>query len=128
MALVYGVLEVSYCRWSTRCFDCDLYVYEGVDNLWHIHVAGNRRYSDSPRPTLPENYTPQDAIDYHMACGEWTKASELRPIGLPHDCESFAASTAEEAAATVAYLGEQGYRFPDWLIDSILEDGDGRQI
>lgn len=115
---------MSYCRWSSRCFDCDLYVYECVHGGWKIHVAGSRRHSDQPRPKPPETSDVDAFVKYHMACSEWVEGSTLAPIGLEHDGETFVASTAEEAAATVSYLGEKGYRFPDHVISTLLEEHD----
>lgn len=34
---------MSYCRWSSMNWMCDVYVYEDVDGGWATHVAGRRR-------------------------------------------------------------------------------------
>lgn len=34
---------MSYCRWSSDNWNCDVYVYESVYGGWQTHVAGRRR-------------------------------------------------------------------------------------
>lgn len=34
---------MSYCRWSSMNWRCDVYVYEDVAGGWTTHVAGNRK-------------------------------------------------------------------------------------
>lgn len=34
---------MSYCRWSSMNWMCDVYTYEDVSGGWTTHVAGNRR-------------------------------------------------------------------------------------
>lgn len=34
---------MSYCRWSSMNWQCDVYVYEDVSGGWTTHVAGSRR-------------------------------------------------------------------------------------
>lgn len=34
---------MSYCRWSSMNWMCDVYVYEDVGGGWTTHVAGRRR-------------------------------------------------------------------------------------
>src|SRR5687767_6611694 len=43
--------EMSYCRWSTDDFQCDLYCYEDVSGGFTTHVAGRRKIWDAPLPT-----------------------------------------------------------------------------
>lgn len=38
---------MSYCRWSSMDFKCDLYIYEAEDGI-AIHVASNRVIGDVP--------------------------------------------------------------------------------
>lgn len=41
---------MSYCRWSTDDFLCDLYIYEHYEGFWAIHVASIRRVYHKPLP------------------------------------------------------------------------------
>ena len=41
---------MSYCRWSSMDYDCDLYIYES-ESGFEIHVA--RRRPDIDRSKLP---------------------------------------------------------------------------
>lgn len=42
---------MSYCRWSSDFWQCDVYVYEDVNGGWTTHVAG-RRMKHTPPPEL----------------------------------------------------------------------------
>lgn len=42
---------MSYCRWSSDNFRCDVYVYESVHGGWETHMAGRRRLF-APIPDL----------------------------------------------------------------------------
>jgi hypothetical protein len=39
---------MSYCRWSSNDFQCDVYVYEDVAGGWTTHVACNRVVYSEP--------------------------------------------------------------------------------
>lgn len=39
---------MSYCRWSSDHFECDVYVYEDVSGGWTTHVAGRRQRNPLP--------------------------------------------------------------------------------
>ena len=39
---------MSYCRWSSDHFECDVYVYEDCSGGWTTHVAGRRRKNKLP--------------------------------------------------------------------------------
>lgn len=41
---------MSYCRWSSMNWRCDVYVYEDVGGGWTTHVAGRRRLL----PAIPD--------------------------------------------------------------------------
>lgn len=41
---------MSYCRFSTDDYQCDVYVYEDVGGWWSTHVAGNRPVYAEPLP------------------------------------------------------------------------------
>ena len=113
---------MSYCRWSSDCFQCDVYVYES-DCGFEIHVAVARHVSETPRPELKENPSVDDTVDYYMACLNWAKNAEVTaPIGLPFDGESFCFSTPKEAAEKLIEIKNAGYYVPQYAIDSLLEE------
>lgn len=112
---------MSYCRFSSNCFRSDVYVYEGW-NGFAIHVAGTRHYSEQPRPEPPDDMDPEKFVAYYAACKEWVKAAELRPIGLPYDCQDFYFSTPGEAAQKLIELRDMGYWVPEYAIEALQEE------
>ena len=58
---------MSYCRWSSDFFECDVYVYEDVSGGWTTHVAGRRRKNKLPdeiKSMYPSAGDPQWAEKY----------------------------------------------------------------
>ena len=141
---------MSYCRFSSMNWRCDVYVYEDVMGGWTTHVAGRRR----PFPPIPDLMS----IRLPRFGGAWNKATRrfdyptrwhaiaarvvfgfvafwhnrlhmaslhlipLRPIGLDHDGESFNDGSAEECADRLEYLREMGYKVPQYAIDALKEE------
>jgi hypothetical protein len=140
---------MSYCRWSSMNWRCDVYTYEDVSGGWTTHVAGRRRIFP-PVPDLPlmrfrfgaEWDDTQRASKYptkwhKRAAGVWFRLwgfwhrwihgvtldlIPLRRIGLPHDGGSFNDSTPGECADTLERLRAIGYIVPQYAIDSLREE------
>lgn len=115
---------MSYCRWSTDSFRCDLYAYECVDDTWTIHVASNRIPDDAPR-ALP---LPRPGEDHGLwmraqqELSQYLETCERTPINGPHDGETFKEPDLESFLARLLYLRNVGYRFPDWVLDDVREE------
>ena len=111
---------MSYCRWSTDDFQCDLYVYADVLGGFTTHVAGNRPVYREPLP---------EPVDFHADTPGWfarhqrvmkmIDGATRVPIGLPHDGETFNDETLDDLLARLIALREAGYRFPDYVLDDI---------
>lgn len=41
---------MSYCRWSSNDFQCDLYCYEDINGGWTTHIAGSKLIPREPLP------------------------------------------------------------------------------
>ena len=114
---------MSYCRWSSDDYQCDLYVYESSDGFV-IHVASNRPVYDEPLPPP----APAPNVDFDAWYARQQKVSEMverarrEPIGLPHDGETFVLDEPGEAADKLVEIKTAGYRFPDRVIDYLRED------
>lgn len=137
---------MSYCRWSSMNWRCDVYVYEDVSGGWTTHVAGGRRVI-GPIPDIPFGWLPRfgaewnretRSVDYPSA---WHRRAAhaiyavatcwyrlhmftldlipLRPIGLPHDAESFSDPTAAACADRLEALRALGYIVPQSAIDAL---------
>ena len=113
---------MSYCRWSTNDFRCDLYVYEDSFNRIQMHIAGRRH-------TIPDDLMPP-SINYDDP--DWSNLWPVRskvvtelmkqypnePIGGPYDGLSIYFDGADEAAEWIEQkLDPLGiYNYPDTLI------------
>jgi hypothetical protein len=116
---------MSYCRWSSNDWQCDVYVYEDARGGWTTHVAGRRRVFTEPLPApvdLPRGYT-QDQFDAwyarHRAVLDIVDRTEPTPIVLPHDGDTFNDPTPGDCADRLAHLRDLGYLVPDHAINEL---------
>lgn len=115
---------MSYCRWSSDDYQCDLYVYEGLDG-WMIHIAGRRWVlaEAPPEPIPPTELTTaagvERLIDRDQQLMAILSRSHLAPIGLPHDGQTLIADSPGECADLLAVLAAEGYRLPNWVIGDL---------
>lgn len=115
---------MSYCRFSSDDFQCDVYVYEDCYGGWTTHVASCHRVFREPLPPVIEW-----SEDNHEAfCERDTRVmemvdkAELVPIGLPHDGAFFNDETPGECAERLKELKAMGYLVPQYAIDALLEE------
>lgn len=110
---------MSYCRWSSDDFQCDVYVYADVSSGWTTHVAVNRPVID--RSVLPP-IIEEDPLSWHRrmeAVSKQLKTAERKTIGLPYDGKMFNDETPGEAAETLMMLRTAGYNVPQYAIDAL---------
>lgn len=114
---------MSYCRWSSDDFTCDLYVYAAVYGGWTTHVAGRRHVIDPsvlgpwPKVTDPEDKAQVEAWgDRYRRMMALVGDSVMEDINLPHAGESFADDSPGECADRVESLRALGYKVPDSAI------------
>lgn len=75
---------MSYCRWSSDHFECDVYVYANVSGAWTTHVAGRRfkhKVPDSVKAAYPNRSDPE-WVDKYMAAD---KAEQAWRDSFPYD-------------------------------------------
>lgn len=115
---------MSYCRWSTDDFQCDLYIYQDTSGGYTTHVAGNRI-------VLPEDLPPQvdltpetaDAwFERHRKVMDMLDNIEREPIDLLYAGESFNDPDIETLIGRLLHLKALGYRFPDSVIEELREE------
>lgn len=116
---------MSYCRWSSMNFKCDLYCYEHVDGTWTTHVAGNKVVT----PIIPG--PPHRAWVFKVPAlwRLWSRLHHLsidigirRDIGLKYDGETFKDESLEDFRLTLTMLRGEGYRFPDYVLEAVDEE------
>jgi hypothetical protein len=115
---------MSYCRWSSDDFGCDVYVYEDVSGGWTTHVARFKVLGEIPKippmtgdPAWPELFLP--AYNAQMA---YLETAQRAPIDLAHDGESFNDPTPGQCAERLQWLCELGYKVPQYAIDELREE------
>ena len=112
---------MSFCRWSNDGGQCDLYCYECVDGGFVTHVAGLRR----PKRVSDYDFSSVDALAFSTKRRQAElrdPANEPRPIGLPHDGESFVDDDLPAMLERIISLRALGYQCPDAVLDGIREE------
>lgn len=115
---------MSYCRWSSDNYTCDLYVYPTEGNTYLIHVASTQL--ETPVPPLPSIHeVGADAyVEAYKKQSEFLKHAKHIPITLPYAGESFAVSGLSELKSKLIELRSLGYRFPNHVFERIEEEID----
>jgi hypothetical protein len=113
---------MSYCRWSTDDFQCDLYCFEHVDRYFQTYVAGRRLVYKEPLPPEVSFEDTEAWIERHTKIMEMVSEGEHIPIGLPYDGEEFRDSTLEKMLNRIKELKKIGYIVPDFVIENIEEE------
>ena len=111
---------MSYCRWSSDNFRCDLYCYADCGGGYTTWVANNRVVGDIP--IVLNDIMSNDWLDKHNKQMEFLDNAEREEIGLPHDGESFNDPTLEAFLERLLYLREVGYNFPDYVLGRIMDE------
>lgn len=121
---------MSYCRWSTDDYQCDVYVYEHVGGWWQIHVASNRRTPKEPFPPkvkFTDGGTEQEWKQWHdraNTVSDMLDSAERKRIGLSCDGANFQCGTPGQCAEVLKMLKDEGYNVPQDVIDILRKEQD----
>lgn len=121
---------MSYCRWSTNDFQCDVYVYGDVRGGWTTHVATARYAYKEPLPPVVE-FDPADDTSWearltrHKTVQRIADEADRVAIGLPHDGETFSDDSPRECAERLEALFKLGYLVPQDVIDTLRQEATG---
>jgi hypothetical protein len=116
---------MSYCRWSSDDFKCDVYVYAHCDGGWTTHVAGNRVVYKQPLPPEVEFVPHGDNtawFERHEIISKMLDECDRVRIELPHVGETFSDPTPGACADRLEQLRALGYIVPQYAIDSLREE------
>lgn len=107
---------MSFCRWSSMDFGCDLYCYESVEGIV-THVANQRIVGEVPKvdSSLLLNFTEENAEKYfeqQKVQSAFLETAERKPIGLKYDGQTFY-DDKETFLDRLNMLREEGYMFPE---------------
>lgn len=115
---------MSYCRWSSDNWRCDLYCYEGCGYV--IHVAGRRRAGEIPDDRWADfvqgKITAEEYVELHRLQMEALERCKLVDIDLPHAGETFYADDLETFRDKLLELRQIGYNFPDYVLEEIAQE------
>jgi hypothetical protein len=121
---------MSYCRWSSDDFQCDVYVYEDVAGCWTTHIASRRRHIPddvlASFPVVDEN----DFMSWHVrhrAVMDWLSETKdhaqlITLDHMPSSGETFHDDTPGECADRLEALRAEGFNVPQYAIDSLREE------
>lgn len=117
---------MSYCRFSSDDWKCDLYCYGDIGGGFTVHVAANRFVVDPPEtppwPQKAEGPEFEAWVKGHIEQSEAIRERPRKPIELPHAGESFYRLDIDTFLDTVKMLKSIGYRVPDWVIEEIEQE------
>ena len=116
---------MSYCRWSSMDYTCDVYAY-GSQFGYEIHLARGRRMGPQPYNPSYEFYSGNMSMDEFMPLYEiWNDSIKNSPVvhmDLPFENESFTLGDIEDFYDKLIELREVGYNFPDHVLDEVREE------
>ena len=102
-------------------------MYAGSSYVLHVAAQKKIGAENLKYPELPSSEDDQLWQKYWTEHREWwakydALPDEYRPIGLPHDGESFYFETLEELKEKLVYLQELGYYIPSHAFAGIDAD------
>lgn len=113
---------MSWCRWSSLNFTCDLYVYESEAGV-ELHVAA--KHPDIDLDGVPAPVSIVDDMDAwrlrHEEVQRRLDAATHDAITLPHAGESHTFDTLHEAADFIDTLDRLGYVIPPKMTEQMRE-------
>ena len=107
---------MSYCRWSSDDWKCDLYCYRSVCGNYRTHVAKLKHVGV---PVNPYNITDDEYWQSHQEQMEFLDKAEMKKIGLPYDGMTFVDGGLESFLERVNCLKEAGYHVPFCVFERI---------
>ncbi len=114
---------MSYCRFSSDDFQCDVYVYHDCGGWWQIHVATRRHVPKEPFPADVDRDDPDwikhDVARHVEVCRIIGECDDFKTIGLPYDGWSYQEDTPGDCADRLEVLREAGYNVPQYAIDDL---------
>jgi hypothetical protein len=125
---------MSYCRWSSDDFTCDLYAWHDISDNIVIHCSSNRRVwpEDLLPPKCSDDATTQEWAERFMEVMKLVDQTELIELDFEYAGERIACGTRSEAIEKFLELREIGYKFPDAVIEmlkaEIEEYGDSLEV
>ena len=118
---------MSYCRWSSDDWKCDLYCFADVGGGYTTYVAGKRLVTKLPKNVDLTSENVETWFKVHEKQMNMLESAEYENINLPHAGKSFNDPTLKKFFERIIYLKELGYHIPDYVIDQIMEELDNNK-
>jgi hypothetical protein len=117
---------MSYCRWSSDNFNCDLYCFEHCGGWFQTYIAGARQrtwlklfnWLTDRRLKIDERRTYRSSRFRTWALPHWLTH---KPIKLTNAGKSFEDSSEEEMFDRILALHKEGFRVPQHLLDEAAQ-------
>lgn len=112
---------MSYCRWSSDNWKCDIYCYEDVSGGFTTYVASNRVVGDVPCADihlLLEGKN-EEYCKAYRAQMDYLNTATRKPIGLPYDGKYFNDKNLQSFLDTLFMLKNAGYNVPYYVIEDV---------
>src|SRR5690348_16950208 len=98
--VAYGREVMSYCRWSSMNWTCDLYCYADITGGWTTHVAPRRRIEavpgDRQEDLIAGKISLEECTELHRRQMIALERIPFESLRLPHAGETFHDSTLAE--------------------------------
>ena len=114
---------MSYCRFSSDDFRCDVYAWNDISGVYRIEVARNRiEWGDKLPPEVDYAEDPEGWIKRHSLVLKL--AGELPHTMIDHELAGTGITCydGEHFRDTMLMLKSEGFYIPDYTIDMIIED------
>ncbi len=111
---------MSYCRFSSEGFTCDVYVYESA-TCYVCHVAGNRIKGKAPKYWWPD-ITEDEFTKAYAEYSTFMDNVEREPIDHEMAGETYEHNTPGEMATTLDTLRVEGLNIPPYVIMTLEEE------
>lgn len=113
---------MSYCRFSSDNWKCDLYCYQSNEG-YVTHVATNRAVGvPEIDRQLWENKKIDELTKAYRDQSDYLGTCERVPIGLDHDGKTFTNDNLRDFLDTLKMLRRTGYNLPDRVIEEVTEE------
>lgn len=116
---------MSYCRWSSDNFKCDVYAYESCYGGFEIHIASARYVGEIPEvdsKLLNNKKQHKKFISQLNAQSEFLETCKTEEIKLKHSGENFNVDTVQELGEKLIELKKLGYHIPEYVFERISKE------
>ena len=112
---------MSYCRFSSDNWKCQIYAYESCDGGYQIHVASSKPIGNVPKTDLQliRDGKHDEYLKQHKKQMDFLDKCKHGKIGLPFDGDNINCETLQEFKEKMIELREAGYSFPDYVLEDI---------